>query len=124
MKPIDQHEALRQDHALEALLRQDAAQHQQQYIDNDGFSERVMTAVAGLPNPSSNQLSQKKRLFVLSAAALLGTIIVMFFGAGNNFLIDAVMDLATKTITPSVLSLVFIIVSVGVATTIAAMSER
>jgi len=86
---------------IDALLREDAINFQQEHIANDGFSAKVMARVAMLPSPAF-RLSVKKRVAIIAAAALVAMVIAITAGAGDKFLIDALMDLATRTITPAV----------------------
>lgn len=107
--PDDQASMLAADDALDALLRADAATWRDSYLNNDGFSERVMQRVAALPAPVRGTLSSvgaNKRIVIVSIAAALASSVVVFSGAGGNFLIDAVMDIATFTVTPAVLAVV------------------
>ncbi len=115
------------DDQLEAMLQTDARMFQQQQIDNDGFADGVMARVKLIPAPAVTQMTSAKmmrRLGIISAAALVGTFIVFEFGSGNELLIDAVMDLATKTITPSATALMLIIFSAGAVGIGAASSDR
>ncbi|MCE2989356.1 MAG: hypothetical protein LW838_04310, partial [Nitrosomonadaceae bacterium] len=92
--PQDQATHLEADAALEQLLRQDAAQWRDAYIDNDGFSDRVMARIDALPAPQTG-LSIRQRLTIIGAAVLGGVLLATFAGNGADLLIDAVMDLAT-----------------------------
>ncbi len=115
------------DGQLDAMLQTDARMFQQHHIDNDGFADGVMARVKLIPAPAASQLTSTgliRRLVIISAAALVGTFIVFGFGSGNELLIDAVMDLATKTITPSATALMLIIFSAGAVAIGAASSDR
>lgn len=100
--PQDQHNDLTRDAAVDALLHNDAAAWRDIYIDNDGFSERVMAKVHDTPAP---RVALRRRMAVVGASGLIGAALVVFAGGGANLLIDAAMDLATRTITPAVLAL-------------------
>ncbi|MFN7219772.1 MAG: hypothetical protein ACK5UX_03930 [Burkholderiales bacterium] len=121
--PQDQATHLEADAALEQLLRQDAAQWRDAYIDNDGFSDRVMARIDALPAPQTG-LSIRQRLTIIGAAVLGGVLLATFAGNGADLLIDAVMDLATETVTPTVLGLVALLASAGALAVVAAQGER
>lgn len=121
--PQDQATHLEADAALEQLLRQDAAQWRDAYIDNDGFSDRVMARIDALPAPQAG-LSIRQRLTIIGAAVLGGVLLATFAGNGADLLIDAVMDLATETVTPTVLGLVALLASAGALAVVAAQGER
>ena len=114
------------DDALEKMLRADAAQWRDQYVHNDGFSDRVMQRIAALPTPTYAGAfgpRAKRRLAIVSAAAALASALV-FFGTGGVWLIDAVMDLATQNITPGVLLFAGMIVAAAALSIGAVSSER
>jgi hypothetical protein len=121
--PQDQATHLEADAALEQLLRQDAAQWRDAYIDNDGFSDRVMARIDALPAPQTG-LSIRQRLTIIGAAVLGGVLLATFAGNGADLLIDALMDLATETVTPTVLGLVALLASAGALAVVAAQGER
>ncbi len=126
MNNHDQQYVIEQSNRLEAMLQADSLAHRDQYIDNDGFSERVMARVAALPAPASaaSTANTRRRLIIIWSAALLALVMVMTAGAGDRFLIDAFMDLATKTITPNAVGLLLIVVAAGVMGVSAASNER
>jgi ABC-type antimicrobial peptide transport system permease subunit len=101
--PHDQH------NHIDSLLRHDAANWRDEYIDNADFSLQVMASVVQYPRQPF--MSAKKRRLIISLTTAMATIAVILFGAGGNFLIDAVMDIATQTITPTVIGLVVIVIS-------------
>ncbi len=112
------------DSTLDALLRADAINFQHDYIDNNGFSDRVMASVALLPSPANvTVLTAKQRLIIIASATLLAVIIAITTGAGGSFLIDATMDLATKTITPAVIGLGVLMIAACAMALSAARSE-
>ena len=123
----DQLVALAADEALDATLRADAAVWRDGYLDNDGFSERVMQSIAALPAPKRGMLPgvrSTKRTVIVSAATALASSVVAFSGAGGNLLIDAVMDITTFTVTPAVLALIGMTIVAAVVTVGVAASER
>ena len=113
---------LNDDINIEAQLRADAANFQHINIANNGFLDIVMTRVATLPSPTA-ALSTKKRFTIIATITLLAVVFAVTAGAGGKFLIDAVMDLATKTITPAVLVLSALMMAACVMAVSAARSE-
>lgn len=104
----DQTTVLAANQALEAMLRADASDLRATYIHNDGFSDAVMQRVALLPPPAPARAFSSfatPRLLIVSTAAAIATAIALVGSGGGDILIDAVMDLATFTITPSVLAI-------------------
>ncbi len=124
MNNHDQQHVMEQNNRLDAMLQADSLAHRDQYIDNDGFSDRVMARVAALPAPAAFNANTRRRLLIIWSAALLALMTVMTAGAGDQFLVDAFMDLATKTITPNAVGLLLIVVATGVMGVGAASSER
>jgi hypothetical protein len=88
---MDQHDP------IEKRLRDDAATHRGQYIDNDGFSERVAAAL-----PARPRVSRHVRALVPACAALLAAIFAFLFAGGLNFAVDVGMDMLTISLTRSV----------------------
>ena len=126
-QPHDQASRLAADEAMDKMLRADAATWRDAYLDNDGFSERVMRRIAMLPTPMRGTLfsvGTNKRIIVVSIATALASSVVVFSGAGGNLLIDAVMDIATFTVTPAVLALIGMAIMAAVVTVGVAASER
>jgi hypothetical protein len=125
MKPVDQQPILAENAEIEALLARDGAQFRDQYIDNNGFSDRVMARVATLAanERASVRLSNKARLMIIASTTFIALMIALTVGAGSNYLIDAVMDLATKTITPAVVGLAMLMVAAGVMAFSAASND-
>jgi hypothetical protein len=107
---------------LEAKLRADAVNFQRVTIANDQFSDAVMALVVTLPAPAA-ALSTKKRFVIIASATLFAVVFAVTAGAGGAFLIDAVMDLATKTVTPAVVVLSALILAASVMAASAARSE-
>jgi len=107
---------------IEALLHADAINFRHEQIANDGFSARIMARVATLPPPAAT-LSVKKRFTIIALATLIAVIVAVTAGAGGNFLIDALMDLATKTVTPNVVVLGMLMVAACMMAVSAARSE-
>lgn len=125
MNNHDQQQFIEQTSRLDAMLQADAQAHRDHYIDNDGFSDRVMARVAALPvTTAAFTVIARRRLIIVWSAAILALVMVMTAGAGDQFLVDAFMDLATKTITPNAVGLLLIVTAAGILGVGAANSER
>lgn len=107
---------------IDALLRADAAYFQHEHIANDHFSANVMAQVARLPAQGA-RLSLTKRLTIIAAAALIAMVIAVTAGAGDEFLVDVLMDLATRTFTPAVVILAVLLLG-GYVMALAALNEN
>ncbi len=92
---------------IDTLLRQDAVASREYHIDNIDFSDRVMVQVAEMARSRQQHLAAqtRRRMIVIPVITVVTVVLVMLSQAGSNFLIDAVMDLATNTITPPVVYL-------------------
>jgi hypothetical protein len=93
---------------LDEMLKADAREHRDQYIDDAGFTLRVMD---DLPVAAPRQLSRLMRIGIPFGLAVIGALFVTLFAGGKNFFIDVTMDLATETITRDVVALVLIAVT-------------
>lgn len=101
---------------VDALLKADAAMAD--YIDDDGFTLKV---VDGLP--ARARVPAMARFAILFGLTLLAAIIVTFFAGGGNFLVDAMMDMATSTMTKSAFALIGI-VGIMLSLPIAALNDK
>ncbi len=108
---------------IDEVLKADVAEHRDAYIDDAGFTLRVMDA---LPVSTSMraQLSSTKRFFIIFGMAMVAAIISTVFLSGDNLLIDASMDVATDTITPSVIALIMITLVTSVVAVSAVLGKR
>jgi hypothetical protein len=119
-----------QDDALEQWLKADAAKWRDQYIDDDGFTQRVMGNLAGnvAARPSmvtSNPYVTPTMRFALTyGLAIVAAIIVTFFAGGANFAIDALMDVATSTMTTTVLGFGAMLLVATVGCALALVQQR
>jgi hypothetical protein len=122
--PHDQHAALKADlaadAALDALIAHNVTQTRGAYIDNADFSANVMQQIAALPPP----VSTRQRMLVVSGITFAGIVGVTFFGGGASVMVDAAMDIATQTITPSVWAVAAMFVGMAAMGVVAATSER
>lgn len=80
---------------LDEMLKADAGAHRDAYIDDGGFTLRVVDA---LP-PRARSMSPAVRFGIPFGLALLAAMMVAFVTGGGSFFIDAAMDLATNTLT-------------------------
>jgi hypothetical protein len=94
---------------LDEMLKADAQLQRDQYIDDAGFTLRVMDDLPAMPAPT--RLSRAMRIGIPFGFTLIGALFVMLFAGGKNFFIDVTMDLATETITRDVVALVLIAVT-------------
>jgi hypothetical protein len=94
---------------LDEMLKADAREQRDQYIDDAGFTLRVMDDLLAMPAPT--RLSRAMRIGIPFGITLIGALFVMLFAGGKNFFIDVTMDLATETITRDVVALVLIAVA-------------
>ena len=88
---------------IDEMLKTDARECRNQYIDDAGFTLRVMDAVSIGAAPQ--RVSLAMRMWLPFGLALLAACGVMIFAGGKNFFIDVTMDLATETITRDVVTL-------------------
>ena len=113
---------------IEAALKADAAAAEQYnaYIDDAGFTLRVMDALPALPTSTSMRttLSSTKRFSIIFGLAMIAAIIATVFLSGDNLLIDASMDVATDTITPSVIALITIMLVTTAVSVSAVLGRR
>lgn len=94
---------------LDEMLKADACEHREQYIDDAGFTLRVIDSLPAMPSPT--RLSQAMRIGIPFGLTLIGALFVILFAGGKNFFIDVTMDLVTETITRDVVALVLIAVT-------------
>ena len=100
---------------IDEMLKADAALHRDVYIDDGGFTLRVIDAL-----PSRSRVSPMIRFAIPCGFTLLAAIFVALFTGGGNFLVDAVMDIATSSVTQSAVAFVVVVgimavISVAVA---------
>jgi hypothetical protein len=115
-----------QDDALEQWLKADAAKWRDQYIDDDGFTQRVMGNLAARPSMAATpaRVTPAMRFALTYGLAIVAAAIVTFFGGGANFAIDAMMDMATSTMTTAVLGLGTMLMVAFAACAVALMQQR
>ncbi len=111
------------DDLAEQLLHADGQRHRDAYIDDAGFTQRVITALPPMALPPATPLSPALRWSLTYGMALVATIGVTFFAGGANFMVDAFMDMATATITSASIGfgLMFAVIS---AAALLAMAQQ
>ncbi len=100
---------------VDELLKADAALHRDTYVDDAGFTLRVVDAL-----PRRPPVSQAMRIGIPCAFAVVAAIFVALFAGGGNFMIDAVMDIATRSMTQTafafvVVAAILLVISIAVA---------
>ena len=97
---------------LENLLKADALAMREGYIDDAGFTKRVVAAM-----PAHSRLSRAARIGVPLAFTLVASTVVMCCTAAGSLAVDAFMDLATETVTANAVGLLLVTaVVIGVST--------
>ena len=111
---------------IDEVLKADADAQRDAYIDDAGFTLRVMDALpsAASMRTSRTSLSPTKRFSIIFGMAMVAAIIATVFLSSDNLLIDASMDVATDTITPSVIALIMITFVTSVVTVSAILGKR
>lgn len=102
--------------SLEVLLRDDAAAAGDAYIDDAGFTARVVGAL-----PARRHVSRAIRIGVPFTFAVVSATIVMCCTAAGSLAVDAFMDLATETMTANAVGLLLII-AVVIAVSVASIT--
>ena len=92
--------------AIDELLKSDAREHRLQHIDDDGFTLRV---VDGLPRQKS--VSPALRFAIPFGFTLLACAIAATFTPAGSFMFDAYMDLVTETVTPTLIGMAVVVVT-------------
>ena len=92
---------------LDEMLRNDTAGLRNTYIDDAGFTARVLDAL-----PKSRRSLRALRFGIPFAFTLVAAIVVVCCTAGGGLAIDAFMDLATQTITANAVGF---LLAIGVA---------
>ena len=93
---------------LDAMLRNDAAGLRDIYIDDAGFTQRLLET---LPAPAANARRRAKaiRFGVPLAFTLVATVVVICCSTGGTLAVDALMDIATQTITANAVGFLLVI---------------
>ena len=103
---------------VDELLKADAASQRDQYIDDAGFTLRVIDCL-----PSGPQVSPAMHFAIPFGFTLVAAIFVALFAGGGNFMVDAVMDIATSSLSQSAFAFITI-VGILFAVSIAAANDN
>ncbi|MBL0125579.1 MAG: DUF5056 domain-containing protein [Betaproteobacteria bacterium] len=102
---------------LDEWLKADAMTQRDQYIDDAGFSLRVLDNL-----PVKSPISPAMRIAIPFGFTMVAAVFVALFAGGGNFMIDAVMDIATSSMTKSAIAFLAI-ASIAVAVSVAAAND-
>ena len=96
---MNSHLSLHKD-TVDEVLKADALEQRMLYIDDDGFTLRVMDAL-----PQKKRLSAAMRFAIPFACTLIASIVALAFTPVGSFIFDAYMDLVTETVTPTLIGM-------------------
>ena len=102
---------------IDELLKSDAASQRDQYIDDADFTMRVINNL-----PTASRISSAMRFAIPFAFTLLAATFVALFAGGGNFVVEAVMDIATNNMSRSAFAFV-VIVGIMTAVSITAAND-
>ena len=102
---------------LDDLLKSDAASTRECYIDDAGFTARVIDAL-----PARRRISRRVRLGVPFLFTVVASVVVICCTAGGTLAIDAFMDLATETMTANAVGMLLVI-AVVIAVSVANLNH-
>ena len=108
---------------IDEVLKADVEARRDGHINDDGFTLRVIDALPAATSMRTS-LSSTKRFSIIFGMAMIAAIIATVFLSGDNLLIDATMDVATDTITPSVIALIMITLVTSVVSVSAVLGKR
>jgi hypothetical protein len=89
---------------VDELLKADAAWHREGHIDDAGFTLRVIDYL-----PTGSQFTVTARFAIPFGCALIVATFVALFAGGGNFMVDAIMDIATSNLSKSAFAFIAII---------------
>ena len=102
---------------IDEMLKADATSSRDQYIDDDGFTLRVIDNL-----PALSQISTAMRISIPLGFTFLAATFVALFAGGDIFLVDAVMDIATYSMSKNAFAFAAVVcILIGVS--VAAASE-
>jgi hypothetical protein len=90
--------------AIDELLKADAAERQ--HIDDDGFTLRIMERL-----PEKKHISAAMRFAIPFACTLIATLIAVTLTPAGSFMFDAYMDIVTETVTPTLIGMAVVVVT-------------
>ena len=92
--------------AIDELLKADARDLRTQHIDDDGFTLRILDRL-----PQKKRLSATLRFAIPVGCTLLAGVIAVGFTSAGSFMFDAYMDLVTATVTPTLIGMAVVMVT-------------
>ncbi len=102
---------------IDELLKADAAAQRDRYIDDAGFCLRVIDKL-----PARSPVSPAMRFVIPFGFSLAAAVFVALFAGGGNFLIDAIMDIATSSMSKSAFAFIAI-AGITIAVSVAAVND-
>ena len=115
---MNNHLSLHKD-TVNEVLKADAQEQHMLHIDDDGFTLRVMDAL-----PQKKRLSAAWRFGIPFGFTLFACIIAVVFTPVGSYIFDAYMDLVTETVTPTLIGLAVISLTVYAVSIGGALSEK
>lgn len=103
---------------VDELLKADALQQHDQHIDDNGFTLRVMDRL-----PHQKRMSAALRFAIPFGCTLFASVVAVAFTPAGSVLIDAYMDLVTETLTPSLIGMAVVIVTLYAVSIGGALSD-
>ena len=91
---------------VDELLKADAREHRLQHFDDAGFTLRVMDRL-----PRAKRLSPALRFAIPFGSTLLACVIAVAFTPAGSFMFDAYMDLVTETMTPTLMGMAVVLLT-------------
>jgi len=104
---------------VDEWIKADAAIIREKYIDDAGFTLRVMDAL-----PASSLRMNRLRFVLPMAGAALAAVLVGAFSPIGSFMIDATMDILTNTPSNSAYGLFAIVTAMACAAVVAMQGDR
>lgn len=104
---------------VDEMLKADAAGLHSTYIDDAGFTLRVMDAL-----PARASTSNRLRYGLPFAGAVTAAALAALFSPVGNFMIDATMDVMTQTPTNSAFALLAVVTAMACVAIAGLLGER
>ena len=104
---------------VDEVLKADAHDQRMLHIDDDGFTLRVMDTL-----PQKKRLSTALRFGIPFGCTLLACIVAVAFTPVGSYVFDAYMDLVTETVTPTLIGMAVISLTVYAVSIGGALSEK
>ncbi|MBI3715541.1 MAG: hypothetical protein HY255_06070 [Betaproteobacteria bacterium] len=104
---------------VDEWIKADAAATRAEYIDDAGFTLRVMDAL-----PAASLRVSRLRFGLPMAGAVLAAVLAGAFSPIGNFMIDAIMDILTNTPSNSAYGLFAIVTAMACAAVVALQGDR